>query len=149
MIRRKFIQLLLGVIPFAIFAKKEIAITHTKFWAPVARADIPNSNGRIYPRHVLNKAIAEFKTKLNGQIGYPVNSIVSYRHISHVVTNLKMDQDYLLAEIEILDTPQGDILKSMDVCYRTHGFCEINNDTIVNYELIGIHALKTNTACTL
>ena len=96
---------------------------------------------------------------MNGQIGYPVNSlcrmtpdrnsIVSYRHISHVVTSLKMDQDYLLAEIEILNTPQGDILKSMDVCYRTHGFCEINNDTIVNYELIGIHALKTNTACTL
>jgi len=170
MIRRKFIKALGKLIALGGLATKfpmhsvtaDVPNDTVKFWAPVARADVPNSNGNIYSQHVLDKVVKEFNTKLVGQIGYPQfkifdprhTSIVSYRDASHIVSNLKMDQGYLLAEIEILDTPQGNVLKSMDVCYRTHGLLKQPLSQYIetefhSFKLIGIHAIPIEDAAIL
>jgi hypothetical protein len=176
MIRRTFVKALGKLIALGGLATKfpihsmaaDAPSDTVKFWAPVARADVLNSNGNIYPKHSLDKEVKEFETKfkakLLGQIGYPRGNThpnqwrepVSYRDVSHVVTNLKMDQGYLLAEIEILDTPQGNVLKSMDVCYRTYGIMrfKIQPEGLIlcpqhSFELLGIHALPIEDAAIL
>lgn len=162
MLRREFVKLLGGLIAvgkidsFAICPKSDVVT----FWAPVARADVPNSNGRIYSKDCLESAMSQFvkeKKELIGQIGYPKTSIYHFREASHVVKNLKLDQNYLCAEIEILNTPNGNILKSSidGVCFRVHGVVTIHYDEqakqgiISNFKLIAVNAIPINEAATL
>jgi hypothetical protein len=88
----------------------------------LVQADVPTMSNRIYPKKELQKAI----DKLNSQ-DHMVGNIYDYRKqlflpdclidissISHKVNKIWLDDDgFLMCDIEILNTPDGDILKKI------------------------------------
>ena len=80
------------------------------------QAEKKNRNGRVYPKKVLYGAVEKYleeqvKTgRAVGELDHPDSPIVQLENVSHLVTETKWDGESLLGEIEVLDTPKGQIL---------------------------------------
>lgn len=132
--------------------------------ATVLRADHPNGNKRIYPKEILERVVEQFRwdgiATSTGQFGMPEDGIIRISEMTHAIMDLHMEDNYLVAEIAVMDTPQGKILKQLltdrldVVAFRTMGvgFGEMNNDgclELANFQLTGIHAVSANEAAAL
>jgi hypothetical protein len=77
---------------------------------------LPNANGRVYPEDVLRKAVAKAQEKVKhrrmlGAIEPPADGKTRLAHVSHVVTDLKVDENgEVLADLEFLDTEAGKLV---------------------------------------
>lgn len=148
-------------------ASRPKPISNYTFCATIARADVPNGNKRIYPREVLEQAVRVFQAdhkkhrSLVGELGLPNEpSIIHFQNASHVITDLRMQDDYLVAEIEVLDSPCGRVLRTMletnseIVAFRTRGVGNGHTDGgnyIIgeSYKLITIDALPAKEAVSI
>ena len=77
-----------------------------------------NQNGRIYPHSVLQREVTNYQKFISenralGECDHPDSSVVELKNVSHIVRQAKMDGDNVMGVIEILDTPSGNILKSL------------------------------------
>lgn len=133
--------------------------------ARILHADHPNGNNRIYPRAVLEKEIERFKKNppgcMFGQLDMPPDCVTRIANISHSVNDLYMNGDYLMAEIEVLKTPSGKILKKLlkeaphSVAFRTAGVgngCMDEEGVLTineSYSMTGVHALSSDKAAAL
>ena len=82
------------------------------------KCDTLNQNGRIYPRSILDREVINYQKFIKerralGECDHPDSSVVELKNASHLVTSAKMDGDSLVGTIEILNTPSGNILKSL------------------------------------
>lgn len=90
------------------------------------RTDIPNYIGRVYPRAVVESAVEKVQERvanrtLYGSLmpdGYPdgwtVTTASSLGHLSHVVTDLHLDENGdLIAVVDILNTKDGIVVSSL------------------------------------
>jgi len=84
--------------------------------------DQPNRNGRIYSKEliencVLNDKIVQEQLNSHSMFGMFNPSwdeyMVDMSKVSHCVTNLYIEDGKLKADIDILDTPQGNIVNEM------------------------------------
>jgi hypothetical protein len=86
----------------------------------IMKADEPTINGNIYPRSVLEKAIAEYQGVIDQERSFGTceeeassTSIIEIAKVSHMVRKLDIDKDQNVnAEIEILQTGEGNRLKA-------------------------------------
>jgi hypothetical protein len=82
------------------------------------RADAQNGNGRVYPRPVLERELKNY-TKLVeerralGELDHPEDSVINLRNASHMVTKVWWAGNDVMGKVKILDTPSGNILKSL------------------------------------
>ena len=83
------------------------------------QGDIKNRNGRIYPKDVLMKEVANYNKKFVdenrafGELGHPDGPTVNLERVSHLVTSLKPEGSDVLGEARILETPMGKIVKTL------------------------------------
>lgn len=82
------------------------------------RADAVNQNGRIYPRHVLQREMENYQKFINerralGELDHPTASVINLQNVSHLVTEARWDGDAVVGSIELLDTPMGKIAQSL------------------------------------
>ena len=83
------------------------------------QGDIKNRNGRIYPKDVLMKEVANYNKKFVdenrafGELGHPDGPTVNLERVSHLVTSLKPDGSDVVGEARILETPMGKIVKTL------------------------------------
>lgn len=83
------------------------------------RANSKNQNGRIYPKAVLERECAKYienevkLRKATGELDHPDSQIVNLRNVSHLITEMWWEGDDLMGKIEVLNTPSGNILKSL------------------------------------
>lgn len=84
---------------------------------------------------------------LFGELGHPDSFDVSLSNVSHVIKNIKEKNNKLYADIKILDTPKGNLLKnSMIVGYpisfsaRGRGNVD-SNGNITDYKVVGWDAV--------
>jgi hypothetical protein len=103
----------------------------------VAKADVPNLNGRIYPASVLKKMVKAAqplirKKKMVGYFGMVMHP--SLDDITHQVTKLKFVKGRVVAEVKILDTPKGKKMRRL---------LELNKDALV-LRTAGIATIKKN-----
>ena len=82
------------------------------------RADAKNQNGRIYPRPILEREITNYQKAVAegravGEADHPDQSVVSLKNVSHVVREIGWNGDDVVGKVEILNTPSGQILKSL------------------------------------
>lgn len=130
----------------------------------VARADVPNGNNRVYSRELLEGVCRDFSEKysnrsLLGECSVSCGSVIRLSEVSHIVTDLRMAGDLLVASIECLKTPNGRVLNQLlqeknSVAFRLHGigYHEIGEDgihTIRDYKMISIHAYPANMATSI
>lgn len=82
------------------------------------RADAVNQNGRIYPRHILEREVENYQKFVRerralGELDHPTASVVNLQNVSHLVTETRWDGDAVVGAIELLDTPMGKIAQSL------------------------------------
>ena len=82
------------------------------------KADTLNQNGRIYPRHILEREIRNYQkfiieNRALGECDHPDESVVSLKNVSHIIREAFLDKDVVYGTVELLDTPSGKILQSL------------------------------------
>ena len=114
-------------------------------------AGTKNGNGRIYPESVLRREVQSYQKIINenralGELDHPEDSVINLRNVSHMVTDCWWDGNHVMGKIKALDTPSGNILKSLATSGVTLGISsrgmgsvhESNGKTIVedDFQLI-------------
>ena len=83
------------------------------------RAGLPNANGRIYPRTILEQAVREVQEDIKarrvlGEFDHPPDAKIHLDRVSHLITKLWMEGDVVFGECEILEhTEHGRQLKAL------------------------------------
>ena len=82
------------------------------------KANTLNQNGRVYPLGVLSREVENYQRFIEdgramGEPDHPDTSVVELKNVSHVIREAHMDGDVCYGTIEVLDTPNGNILKSL------------------------------------
>jgi len=83
------------------------------------QSEIKNRNGRVYPKHILDKEVrrynAEFinKNRAFGELGHPDGPTVNLERVSHMVKKLYPDGNNFIGEAKIMNTPYGKIVKGL------------------------------------
>ena len=85
----------------------------------VQRADSKNGNGRVYPKETLEREVQKYKdtyiteNRALGELDHPESPIINLKNVSHNVKDVWWDGDDVMAKIEVLTTPSGNILKEL------------------------------------
>ena len=79
---------------------------------------VKNGNGRVYPEDVLKREIDVYKKLVRekralGELDHPDDSVINLKNASHMVTNIWMDGPKVMGTVKVLNTPSGQILKSL------------------------------------
>lgn len=83
------------------------------------RAGAKNQNGRIYPRHILERECKRYEqefirqNRALGELDHPDSAIVNLNNVSHNVLKIWWEGDDLKGDVLVLDTPSGKILKEL------------------------------------
>ena len=78
-----------------------------------------NRNGRIYPRKVMENAVAKYvedqvsKNRAVGELNHPEGPTVNLDKVSHLITDLRWEGNDVVGKASILDTPMGQIVKGL------------------------------------
>ena len=81
-------------------------------------ADQKNGNGRIYPEKVLKREVKNYEKLIKerralGELDHPEDSVVNLKNASHLVRRVWWDGKDVMGTVEILNTPSGQILRSI------------------------------------
>ena len=81
------------------------------------QADKPNRNGRIYPRHIMEKEVSRYQSLISekrslGELGHPANPTLNLDKVSHLISDLRFEGNDVIGRAKILDTPMGKIAKN-------------------------------------
>ena len=108
-----------------------------------AQADQKNRNGRVYPKQIMERAVARYvdeqvsKKRSVGELNHPEGPTVNLDKVSHLITSLKFEGNDVVGKAQILDTPMGKIVKGLleggvqlGVSTRGMGSLESKNGTM-------------------
>ena len=83
------------------------------------QAEIKNRNGRVYPYDILSKEVQRYnehyvKTgRALGELGHPDGPSVNLERVCHRIIELRSEGSNFYGKAKILDTPTGQIAKSL------------------------------------
>ena len=86
---------------------------------PYMMAEKQNQNGRIYQLDEMSKEVDRYLTNMVqtrrsiGEMNHPQSTEVNPVNACHLVTELKQNGNYFMGKSLILDTPMGQLLKSL------------------------------------
>jgi hypothetical protein len=86
---------------------------------PFLQAEMTNRNGRNYPFQILEREVRRYnesfisKGRALGELGHPDGPTVNLDRVSHMITSLKSEGNNFIGKAKILDTPMGNIAKSL------------------------------------
>ena len=81
-------------------------------------ADVQNGNGRVYPHRVLMREMKNYEKLVKenralGELDHPDDQVVNLKNASHMVTGVWWDGNDVMGKVKILNTPSGQILRSL------------------------------------
>ena len=84
----------------------------------LATAEVKNGNGRYYSRELWEREINKYQTLVDenramGELDHPESSVINLKNVSHNISDMWWDGDKVMGKIEILPTPNGNILKAL------------------------------------
>ncbi len=83
------------------------------------QADLKNRNGRVYPYGVLEREVGRYNEqyvsagRALGELGHPDGPTVNLDRVSHKIVSLKAEGTNFIGKAQILNTPMGNIAKSL------------------------------------
>ena len=83
------------------------------------QGDIKNRNGRMYPMETLAREVDKYSNtyiksgRAMGELGHPDGPIVNLDRVSHLITSLVQEGSNFKGKAKILETPMGQIAKSL------------------------------------
>lgn len=78
-----------------------------------------NQNGRIYPDEILIREAEKYgqvfikDRRAMGELDHPESSVVNLKNVSHNVVEMHWQGDDLVGTVEVLTTPNGNILREL------------------------------------
>ena len=98
--------------------RREIDSGKTIMIGIMQKADAENGNGRVYPREVLEREMKNYgklvrERRALGELDHPDSSVIELKNASHLVTDIWWKGDNVMGRVEILNTPAGNVLKSL------------------------------------
>ena len=78
----------------------------------IQRANAKNRNGRVYPEGILRREIENYienmvkHNRALGELDHAQENVVNLKNVSHNIKNIYWRGDDVLADIEILDSPE-------------------------------------------
>ncbi len=136
------------------------------FTVEILKVDCPNTNERIYSKAAIEKAISDFQPgKMFGELWdgnghYRTVGSISLNNMSHEIKRIYLEDNRLMADVKIMNTPRGRDLKSLmaidenSISFRPFGISDSKDENefkdgayiIKNYKLISIDAMPTSIA---
>jgi len=86
---------------------------------PFLQAEVTNRNGRCYPFSILEREVKRYHDtfiangRALGELGHPDGPTVNLDRVSHMITSLTAEGNNFVGKAKILDTPMGNIAKSL------------------------------------
>jgi|TARA_R110002126_G_C10351765_1_gene491746 hypothetical protein len=82
------------------------------------KSDTLNQNGRIYPQTILEREVRNYQKFIKerralGECDHPESSVVELKNASHLIVRAWMEGNVCMGEVELLNTPSGQILQSL------------------------------------
>jgi hypothetical protein len=83
------------------------------------KADTLNQNGRIYPKHILEREVKNYQkfiieNRALGECDHPDSSVINLKNASHIVREAHFEGNTVMGTVEILTkTPSGAILAGL------------------------------------
>ena len=83
------------------------------------QGEIKNRNGRMYPKSTLAREVGRYnenfveKGRALGELGHPDGPTVNLDRVSHKIVSLKENGSNFIGKAKILNTPMGNIAKSL------------------------------------
>lgn len=82
------------------------------------RSNTKNHNGRIYPREILMREVNKYSELVKerralGELDHPDSPVVELKNACLLVTDIHMEGDEVRGDVEILNTPAGQILRDL------------------------------------
>ena len=83
------------------------------------RAGVKNQNGRLYPKNVLVRESQKYndsfikERRALGELDHPESSVVNLQNVSHNIVEMHWDGEDLIGTVEVLPTPNGNILREL------------------------------------
>lgn len=121
-------------------------------------ADVQNRNKRVYPKNLLMREVENFtntKIKNNramGELDHPPEPTVNLQHVSHIITDLRMEGNQGIGKAKVLNTPSGQIIKALledgvVIGMSTRGVGSINGSVVgEDFNLITVDAVADPSA---
>lgn len=83
-----------------------------------ALCDKPTANGRVYSKKLWESNIGRLSKKMTerqvfGELDHPMDGKTKLTRVSHILTNLKIEEGKILGEAEVVDTGKGKDLKAL------------------------------------
>ena len=84
-----------------------------------AQAEQKNRNGRIYPKMIMENAVKKYAKeqvatkRAVGELNHPDGPTVNLDKVSHLITDLKVEDNNVMGKATILGTPMGEIVKGL------------------------------------
>jgi hypothetical protein len=86
---------------------------------PFLVAEKKNRNGRLYEFNTMKKEVHRYtedyinKQRAFGELGHPETPSINLDRVSHMITSLREDGNTWIGKAKILDTPMGNIARSL------------------------------------
>jgi hypothetical protein len=83
------------------------------------QGDVQNRNGRVYPVSVLQREAERYmkeaiaQNRAYGELGHPNGPSINLDRVSHMIKELRQDGNNFYGRAKIMDTPMGNIVKSL------------------------------------
>jgi len=83
------------------------------------QAEQKNRNGRVYPMGILENEVKRYndeyvgKKRALGELNHPQGPTVNLDRVSHLITELKFNNNDCIGRAKVLDTPMGKIVKNL------------------------------------
>jgi len=103
---------------------------------PFQRANAKNHNGRIYSKELLIREFKRYQEEfINngnafGELDHPDDPVVNLKNVSHVVKKIWWDGDTVMGTLQLLDTPSGNIARSIMEAGFTLGISSRGTGTV-------------------
>ena len=77
-----------------------------------------NGNMRMYPPEIMEREVKKYSEMVKdnralGELDHPESSIINLANVSHMVIDIWMDGPSVMGKCKVLDTPSGQILRSL------------------------------------
>ena len=83
------------------------------------QSELKNRNGRMYPFSVLDREVNRYNEeyvkskRALGELGHPDGPTINLDRVSHRITSLRAEGNNFIGKAQVLDTPMGNIAKSL------------------------------------
>jgi hypothetical protein len=86
---------------------------------PYMMCETVNKNQRIYSKDDMAREVGRYVKEMvssqraMGELNHPTSAEVNLERACHLVTNLKMEDNYVMGKSQVLSTPMGKIVRSL------------------------------------